>query len=152
MIEERKNISPSLNASQEAINEAEKILDIRLPEELKHVWLICNGFDYPPDWRIFPVFDKSMPKKCWGNIVEENKKSSYDYIQEDLLKIASDSYGNNLVLRVSNGIAGDSLYTWDHETTKLRKSSITFTKLQTKARKRVENIQMKIARNLKKRR
>jgi len=84
-------ITPSLNASQEAIDQAEQTLGIRLPKALKEVWRVCNGLDYPQDWRIYPVFDKAMAKKSWGHIAEENRRSSYDYIQEGLLKIAGDS-------------------------------------------------------------
>ncbi len=145
-------MKPTLNASQEAIDEAEKALGIQFPEGLKCIWLISNGLDYPQDWRIYPVFDKSMPKKCWGHIAEENRRSSYDYIQEDLLKIGGDSYGNHLVLKVTGGVAGEDIYAWNHETTKLRKSPITFVKIQAKAQKRVDSIMKKIARSMKKKR
>jgi len=145
-------MKPSLNASQEAIDDAEKALGVRLPEDLKRIWLVCNGLEYPQDWRIYPVFDKRMPKKCWGHIAEENRRSSFDYIQEDLLKIAGDSYGNHLVLKVTAGVAGEDIYSWNHETTGLRKSAITFAKIQAKTERRVEDIKKRIARSMKKRR
>ena len=145
-------MTPSLNASHEAIKEAEKALSIRLPEGLKAIWLVCNGLDYPHDWRIYPVFDRSMAKKCWGHMVEENRRSAYDYIQKDLIKIAGDSYGNHLVLKVTDGVAGEDIYVWNHETTALRKSPITFAKIQAKAEQRIEGIKKKIARRMKKRR
>ena len=144
-------MKPSLNASQAAIDEAEKALGIILPEELKQVWSISNGLEYPQDWRIYPVFDKSMPKKSWGHIVEENKRSSYDYIQPDLLKIAGDSYGNHLVIKVNDGAAGKDIFFWNHETTNLKKSPITLLKIQARAKKRVADIEKKIARSMKKR-
>ena len=144
-------MNPSFSASTEAIAEAEASLGVRLPDGLKQVWAISNGLDYPQDWRVYPVFDKSMPKKCWGHIVEENKRSSYDYIQDDLLKVARDSYGNHLVLKVAHNVAGDTIYIWNHETTALRKSPITFEKIQTKAQKRIGGIMKKISRNMKKR-
>lgn len=143
-------MKPTFNASQQAIDEAEKALGIRLPDGLKAVWVVCNGLDYPQDWRIYPVFDKAMAKKCWGHIVEENRRSSYDYIQDDLLKIAGDSYGNHLVLKVADGVAGEDIYSWNHETTAIRKSAITFAKIQAKAQRRVDGIMKKIARNMKK--
>lgn len=145
-------MTPQLDASQQAIDAAEKALGIRLPDGLKAIWLVCNGLDYPQDWRIYPVFDKAMPKKCWGHIVEENKRTSSDYIQEDLLKIAGDSYGNRLVLMVVDGVAGEDIYSWNHETTGLRRSPITFAKIQAKARQRVDGVMRKIARSEKKRR
>ncbi|MBN2384559.1 SMI1/KNR4 family protein [bacterium] len=145
-------MKPSLNASAEAIIEAERALGVTLPEELKQVWAMSNGLDYPQDWRIYPVFDKSMPRKSWGHIVEENKRSAHDYMQADLLKIASDSYGNHLVLKMSEGIAGKDIFFWDHETANLQKSSITLLNIQAGAKKRVEDIEKKMARGMKKKR
>ena len=142
----------SLSASQEAIDEAEKALGIIFPDDLKRIWLICNGLEYPQDWRIYPVFDRSKAKKCWGHIAEENRRCSYDHIQKDLLKIASDSYGNHLTLRVIDGVAGEDIFTWNHETTRLRKSPITFAKIKARAERRIEAIEKKIARSMKRKR
>jgi len=141
----------SISASEEAIIEAEKQLGIHLPDALKAIWRASNGLEYPQDWRIYPVFDPDKPKKSWGHLVEENKRHSYDYIQEGLLKIASDSYGNHLILRVEGGIAHPMIYKWDHETTKLKKSAITLEKIHARALKRRDKILKKIEISMKKR-
>jgi hypothetical protein len=114
---------------------------------LKDVWRVSNGLRYARDWRVYPVFDRGKPKKSWGHIVEENSKTTYDYFPEGLLRIASDSYGNYLVLKVEGGIARPTVYRWDHETANLKKSPVTLGKLLEVARKRRSSILKKIERS-----
>ena len=139
-----------IGATSESIMEAEKDLNLILPITLKEIWLQSNGLDYPNDWRIFPVFDKQNSRKSWGHIVEENKRSVNDYIPEELLKIASDSFGNKLVLKKEGNSISNEIFLWDHETNKIKKSMITLEKILTKAKKRKEKILKQIEKNLKK--
>jgi cell wall assembly regulator SMI1 len=139
-------------APQNLIAQAEEQLGILLPEGLKRIWCISNGLEYPQDWRIYPVFNPKNTRKSWGHIVEENTRRQDEYIQENLLKIAGDSYGNHLVLVVQDGKAGEQIYHWNHETSKLRKSPITFEKILAKAKRRYEKIEKQIQRNMRKKR
>lgn len=141
----------NISASDDAITEAENQLGVCLPNALKDVWRASNGLEYPQDWRVYPVFDRERPKKSWGNIVEENRRQPHDYIQEGLLKIASDSYGNHLVLRLKRGVAHPTVYRWDHETAKLKKSTITLEKIVDRALKRRTSILKKIERSKRRR-
>lgn len=68
---------------------------------------------------------------------------------EDLLCIAGNGTGNQLVLRkLPEGIT-EQIYVWNHETNKIRPWSRDLSYLVEAAKKRVANIQQQIKRNTK---
>ena len=139
-----------LGVNAEEIAEAEKLLQTKFPDQLKKIWQVSNGLELPGEWRLFPIFDKKNPKKSWGHIVEENTNGRWEYCPKDLIAIASDGSGDNLVLRTENGNVLETIYRWDHETNKISPSKQKLSDILALAKKRVEKIKKQIEKNVKK--
>jgi hypothetical protein len=139
------------SAPIEAIEEEQNAIGVVFPESMVELLKIMNGFEYISDWSIYSVLNPKNPKAKYGYFRSENKRSSYDYIDPSLLKIASDGYGNHLVLKSKEGIAEDIIYRWDHETNALKRSAITFEKLAAFASKKIEKVKKAMSRSMNKR-
>lgn len=109
---------PALGATEEMIASAEAALGIRLPDALRQAWKLYNCNETSSGWRIFPVFDPANPRKTCGSISYENLKGVWGRLvmKEGLVSIADNGTGNQLVLKVVSGQAGDQVFHWHHET------------------------------------
>ena len=138
-----------LGVGIEEIEEAEKTLQIKFPSLLKEIWQVSNGLEVG-EWRLFPIFSKKNPKKSWGHIVEENTNIRWEYRSKDLIAIAADGSGDNLVLKIENGKVSEAIYLWDHETNRASPSKQKLSDILALANKRVENIKKQMEKNIKK--
>ncbi|EJE54515.1 putative glucan synthasis protein [Acidovorax sp. CF316] len=112
---------PSLGVSEEMIATAESELGLRFPEELRNAWKQYNCNELRGGWRVFPVFDPANPRKTCGSVTYENLKGAWgqEVMAQDLVSIADNGTGNQLVLKVTSGLAEAQVYHWSHETRKL---------------------------------
>jgi len=108
-------------ATDEMIQQAEHNLGIVLPDRLKQAWKTYNCIDLPGYWRVFPVFDAANARKTAGHIVYENQRGAWGMHvgKLGLITIADNGTGNQLVLRVTDGRAGETLFHWQHDSEKL---------------------------------
>ena len=106
----------NIGASLEAIKSAEKELGVLFPDELKWIWQVANGLDLPNGWHMHPVFDPSNPKKTCNSIVYENApgKGRWGYMPDNLISIANNGTGNQLVLTIVDGCLAPDVLVWNH--------------------------------------
>lgn len=145
------NPSP-LGASDELIAAAEAELGVRFPEVLKQAWKTYNCNELAGGWRVFPVFDPGNPRKTAGSITYENIKGVWgqETMEESLLTIADNGTGNQLVLKVVSGLAGDAVFHWQHDTHKLtphKRGLDAILASATKSRAKISKIQQKFSGN-----
>ena len=136
-----------LGTTDEAVLLAEKELGVVFPERLKEVWLISNGLELFGQWRLYPVFDRSDPRKTANHIVYENTKARWEYMPADYISIADNGTGNQLVLKKDDGALGPTIYFWDHETNKVRKWTKSFDDVFAEAKRRLEKINAQVSRH-----
>ena len=112
---------PALGVTEELIAAAEAELGIRFPEALRETWKIYNRNEMGSGWRVFPIFDAANPRKTCGSIAYENLKGVWGQrvMSQSLVSIADNDTGNQLVLKVNSGLAGDIVFHWHHATEKL---------------------------------
>jgi hypothetical protein len=139
---------PPTAASAELIAAAEAELGVRLPESLKQAWSLHNCNELRGGWRVFPVFDPANPRKTCNSVVYENLKSPWGQRVRELglITIADNGTGNQLVLKVEDGIGMPDAFHWHHETERLapwkpglqsildsaRRSALSISKLRQK--------------------
>lgn len=129
-----------IGASMESVLRAEFDLGVRLPFGLRAILLICNGFTFEDTWRIYPVLEPRIARRCWGHIVEENQSGlSIDQVGRPI-KIATDPYGNYLVVLADGDICGETILMWEHETARVSQSDTSFTDLLVASILHVERI------------
>ena len=145
-------IKLKLGTSQEAIDEASRILGVTFPRILEEIWLTSNGLELPGGYRLYPVFDRNNPRKSWGHIVYENTQGRWSYMPKDLISIAGGDTGNRLVLKKDIDILGTDVYIWNHETNKIKRRTKGLEDILAKAKKRVEKIENKILKSRMKKR
>lgn len=131
----------NLGTTPEAIADAEVALEVEFPDGLKRMWLTSNGLELRGDWFVYPVFDKANPRKTAGHIVYENTVGRWDYMDANLVSIATNGTGNQLVLRKVDGVLEDAVYYWDHERDVVRPWGKSTNHLADKAQARVAQIE-----------
>jgi len=111
----------SLGVSEEMIARAEAELAVRFPDTLRSAWMQYNCNELRGGWRVFPIFDADNPRKTAGSVVYENLKGVWgqEVMAQGLVSIADNGTGNQLVLKLTAGQAGQQIYHWSHETRKL---------------------------------
>jgi hypothetical protein len=134
----------NLGASDAVIREAEQKLGVIFPETLCNFYRLSNGMEVPPDWQVYSVFDPSNPRKSANHIVYENTTGRWSYMPQDLICLAGNGTGNQLVLKKSGQTLDSEIYIWNHETNKVRKWAKDLTFLETAAQKRVAKIEKQI--------
>jgi hypothetical protein len=112
---------PSLGVTEETIAGAEAELCVRFPNELRAAWALYNCNEMSSGWRIFPIFDPSNPRKTCGSITYENLKGVWgrEVMSQGLVSVADNGTGDQLVLKVVTGQAGQTVFRWHHATNKL---------------------------------
>jgi wobble nucleotide-excising tRNase len=135
-----------LGTESNNIDAAESQLKVAFPDTLKDIWLVSNGLELPDDWRLYPVFDSSNPRKTANHIVYENTKARWDYMSNDLVSIAEDGSGNHLVLKKHGGVLLPEIHIWDHETNEVERWSQSLDDILILSKKRVEDIEMQVER------
>lgn len=112
----------SLGASEGGINAAEAELGLRFPSKLRSAWLAYNCTSLPGGWNVFPVFDPGNPRKTCNSVTYENLKGPWGTLVMKLgyVSIADNGSGNQLVLKVEEGVALPVVYVWKHDTEKVR--------------------------------
>lgn len=133
-----------LGTESKNIDEAERQLNVAFPDTLKNIWLLSNGLELLGDWRLYPVFDPSNPRRTANHIVYENIKGCWDYMLLDLVSIAEDGCGNHLVLKKEDRILLPEVYMWDHETNDIERWSTSLDDILMLAKERVEDIEMQV--------
>jgi hypothetical protein len=126
-----------LGTSDDCIAAAETKLGVVFPNTLREFYRLSNGIEIPPDWRVYSVFNPSNPRKSAINIVHENTTERWSYMSSELICLAGNGTGNQLVLKKSGQTLEEQIYVWDHETNKIRKWSKDLGYLAAAARKRV---------------
>jgi hypothetical protein len=116
------NKQASLGVTEEMIAAAEAELNIRFPETLRNAWKTYNCVELRGGWRVFPIFDPANPRKTAGSITYENIKGSWGQVvmEQGLVSIADNGTGNQLVLKVSDGLASAETFHWQHDTNGLK--------------------------------
>ena len=130
-----------LGADDAVINEAEKKLGVTFPAALREFYRLSNGIEIAPDWQVCAVFDPSNPRKSANHIVHENTAGRWSYMPLDLICLAGNGTGNQLVLQKGGEALESQIYVWDHEANKLRKWSKGLEYLITAAHRRVDKIE-----------
>ena len=104
------------------IHETESELDVKFPEKFKKRMMESNGGELLSDeFELYPFFDKSDKKRisrtCNHIGLETRNAREWNGFPENGIAIASDGYGNQLIL-IHNGDGNltDEIYFWDHET------------------------------------
>ncbi len=113
------NDDTPLGASEDLICTAESALGVRFPDTLRQAWMTYNCNALRGGWQVFPIFDVRNPRKTASHVVYENTKGKWEIMSDNLTAIADNGTGNRLVLKVVDGIAGDEVFYWDHETGRL---------------------------------
>ncbi len=134
------NAPSNLGTGPENIDAAEKTLAVRFPRQLRDIWLVLNGMELPGSWRFLPVFDPGNPRKTSNDIVYENTKGRWPTMGEDLVSIAVNDYGDQLVLPKTGVALLAEVRVWDHETSRTRKWSKSLDYILEQARRRLEKI------------
>ncbi|WP_374605038.1 SMI1/KNR4 family protein [Arenimonas sp.] len=140
----------ALGATEEGIAEAEAALGFRFAEDLREAWKQYNCIELRGGWRVFPIFDPANPRKTCTSISFENLKGAWgqEVMAEGLVTIADNGTGNQLVLKVDAGQAGDQVFHWHHETHRLspwKPGLASIRAAAEKARKQVLEIQARFA-------
>ena len=143
------NTGLNLGTANQNIEEAERQLAVKFPEDLRAIYSISNGLELPPDWTLYSVFDPTNPRKSSNHIVYENTKGRWSYMAADFTCIADNSTGNQLVLKKEGEVMSSEILIWDHETNKTRKWSKSFDYILSMAKKRVERIEKQMNKNRK---
>lgn len=136
-----------LGTTDTAIDEAESKLGVRFPETLRQFYRLSNGIEIPPDWQVYAVFDTENPRKSAIHIVYENTVGRWSDMAGDLICLAGNGTGNQLVLRKNGTVLGEQIYVWNHETNKVKPWTKDLPFLVSSAKKRVEKIEKQIKRN-----
>lgn len=108
-----------LGSNIKDIEKAESRLQVVFPSELKQAWMTYNVIELRGGWFVHPIFDKSNPRKTCSDIIYANTTGRWEYMDEDLLSIADNGTGNQLVLKLKDGRAENIVYKWHHETEEL---------------------------------
>jgi cell wall assembly regulator SMI1 len=133
-----------LGANDSAIQSAEAALGVTFPDRLREFYRTSNGIELPPDWRVHAVFDPEQSRKSAINIVQENTSGRWDSMSKELLSIACNATGNQLVMKRAGETLDEQIFLWNHETRKLRPWTRDLAFLLTSARKRVAEIEKRI--------
>lgn len=128
------------SAPMKSIEDEEAAIGIKFSSKLKEMLLVINGLEYLDDWTFYSVLNLNNPKAKYGYFRSENQKADNRIVPDDLFVIAADMCGNHLVLKIINGLMGDEIYCWNHETRKLKKSAVTFDKAIALGKKHIEKI------------
>ena len=107
---------PILGIAPEEIAKAEAELQVKFPGFLREAWQSYNVIELRGGWFVFPIFDQRNPRKTASNIVYENTKGRWEIMPDNLLAIANNGSGNQLVVKVTDGIAGEKVFHWQHDT------------------------------------
>lgn len=132
-----------LGVDLEAITAAEKELGVLFPDTLKAIWQVSNGIELPGGWIVYPIFDPSNPRKTCNSVVYENTpdKGRWPYMADELIAIASNDCGNQLVLRAEAGQLLPDIFVWNHERNSIKRCSKTLDYILAKAEARVAAIE-----------
>lgn len=141
----------ALGVTEDQVADAESALGIRFPDDLREAWKLYNCNELRGGWRVFPVFDPANPRKTCGSITYENVTGVWgqEVRAEGLVTIASNGTGNQLVLKVVDGRAGDQVYHWHHETHRLtawKPGLAAIRAVAAKSREQVLELQARFAR------
>lgn len=140
-----------LGARAESIQAAASSLGVEFPPELAAIWTLSNGLELPGGWRFFPVFDEKDACKTSNHIVYENTKGRWEIMDPQLLAIAYGDTGNALVLRKVAASLEPTVFVWDHETRRAKNWSRDLAYIASKAKARVEDIEKRVHRAMKRR-
>ncbi len=111
---------PVLGVDEKEIEKAEIELGICFPETLRKAWKTYNVIELRGGWFIYPVFDRHNPRKTCSHIVYANTCGRWDVMPKSLLTIAENGSGNQLVVKVKNNKASETVYHWQHDTGRLK--------------------------------
>lgn len=125
-----------LGTTEECIAAEEKRLGVIFPSQFREIFLISNGLELPDDWILYPIFDPNNPKKTSSSIFYENTTGRCDYMDEKFISIASNGWGDKLVIKKQKSGFSDGIYYWNHETNKINKWQHTFSYIKKKAEER----------------
>lgn len=106
----------------------ENNLKVKFPEKFKQRMMRNNGGElnnYTYEFDLYPFFDKKNRKRISRtcNHIEQETKSARKWLgfPDNAIAIGSDGCGNQLILiHDGNGILGEELLIWDHETNKIQ--------------------------------
>ena len=104
-----------LGASDECIQEAERQLSARFPDALAAIYRVSNGLELPGGWQLYPVFDPASPRKTANHVVYENTRGRWDTVAPELVSIAGNGTGNQLVLVRDGDQLQPEVLVWSHE-------------------------------------
>ena len=113
------------------IIDTEKELGLTFPTSFKQKMIKSNGGEITFKnivWQLFPFFDKSDKKRisrtCNHIISETLEAKQWVGFPEKAIAIASDGYGNKLILLptlFNKNKLQETIYEWNHETRKTTK-------------------------------
>jgi len=111
------------------IKETESELKVKFPIEFINRMIKSNGGELSPEefgFELYPFFDKSDRKRisrtCNHIGLETKNAREWDGFPENGIAIASDGFGNQIVLiHNGDGILKNEIYFWDHETREIEK-------------------------------
>ncbi len=106
----------------------ENNLKVKFPEKFKQRMMRNNGGElnnYTYEFDLYPFFDKKNRKRIsrtCNHIEQETKRArKWRGFPDNAIAIGSDGCGKQLILiHDGNGILGEELLIWDHETNKIQ--------------------------------
>ena len=96
-------------------------MEVRFPGPLRQMWLTYNGVELTRGrWRVFPVFDRSSPRKTSIDVTYQNTKGRR-LIPAGYLSIAESltGSGNRLVLEISGNVAEGPILVFEYKSGKI---------------------------------
>lgn len=108
------------------IAKMEATLNVTFPPDFRKKMMFDNGGEIVNDqfeFELFPFFDSSDKKRikrtCNHIGLETKNAQGWTEFPENAIAIGADGFGNHLILlHGGDGVLGDTLYFWDHETGK----------------------------------
>ena len=129
-----------LGADEACIREAERQLGLRFSEELAAVYRVSNGLELPGGWELYPVFDPASPRKTANHLVYENTRGRWETMAAELVAVAGNGTGNQLVLVRTEDRLGSEIFVWDHERRRVKRWTKDLAAVLRLAEQRVEKI------------
>jgi hypothetical protein len=103
--------------------------------------------ELPGGWELYPVFDPASPRKTANHIVYENTRGRWETMAAELVAIAGNGTGNQLVLIRTEDRLGGEVFVWDHERGRVKRWTKDLAAVLRLAEQRVEKIKRQRSRS-----
>lgn len=127
----------SFDLSDEQLSQTETLIGAKLPHEYREAMKIDNGGEASTeedDWEFYPIKDTSDRKRisrtCNHIISETESCKGFGNFPENVISIASNGLGDQMVFLRENDIYKSTVYLWLHETGELQELANNFSAIK----------------------